>query len=130
MGGSGGARVVTGRVGGIPEVAGKVPIFCNVDFAGALLSSIRRGIHESPAQREAHKREAIDAAKRFLYDTLGCALGGYQVHDCRIFLDYYRGLGQPGPCTVIGAGDQMNPVAAAMLNALMVRAMDYNDIYW
>ena len=74
--------------------------------------------------------ESIDAAKRFLYDTLGCALGGAQVHDCKIFLDYYRGLEQPGPCTVIGSGDKMNVVAASMLNALMVRAMDYNDIYW
>ncbi|MCH8965044.1 MAG: MmgE/PrpD family protein [Planctomycetes bacterium] len=74
--------------------------------------------------------EAIDAAKRFLYDTIGCALGGYQVHDCEMFLEHYRGLGQPGPCTVIGAGDKMNVVAASMINALMVRAMDYNDIYW
>ena len=74
--------------------------------------------------------EAIDAAKRFLYDTIGCALGGYQVHDVQIFLDHYRRLEQPGECTVIGAGDRMNVVAASMLNALMVRAMDYNDIYW
>ncbi|MFQ5805916.1 MAG: MmgE/PrpD family protein [Phycisphaerae bacterium] len=74
--------------------------------------------------------DAVDAAKRFLYDSIGCALGGYQGHDVRIFLDHYRELGTPGPCTVIGAGDKMNPVAAAMLNALMVRAMDYNDIYW
>ncbi len=74
--------------------------------------------------------DAIDAAKRFLYDTVGCALGGYQVHDCQIFLDHYRALGQPGDCTVVGAGEKMNPVAASMLNALMTRAMDYNDIYW
>lgn len=74
--------------------------------------------------------EAIDAAKRFLYDSVGCALGGYQVHDCRMFLEHYRSLGQPGECTIIGAGDPMNPVAASMLNSLMVRAMDYNDIYW
>ena len=74
--------------------------------------------------------DAIDAAKRFLYDTVGCALGGYQVHDVRLFLEHHRKLGSPGPCTVIGAGDKMNPVAASMLNALMVRAMDYNDIYW
>jgi 2-methylcitrate dehydratase len=74
--------------------------------------------------------DAIDAAKRFLYDTVGCALGGYQVHDVQIFLDHYRTLSQPGDCTVVGAGDRMNPVAASMLNALMVRAMDYNDIYW
>jgi len=74
--------------------------------------------------------DAIDAAKRFLYDSIGCALGGYQVHDVGIFLEHYRQLGSSGPCTVIGAGDKMNPVAVAMLNALMVRAMDYNDIYW
>jgi 2-methylcitrate dehydratase len=74
--------------------------------------------------------EAIDAAKRFLYDSLGCALGGYQVHDVNIFLDHLREVGGKGDCTVIGAGDQMSPVDAAMLNALMIRAMDYNDIYW
>lgn len=74
--------------------------------------------------------DVIDAAKRFLYDTVGCALGGSQVHDCQIFLEHYRTLEQPGPCTVVGTSDKMNPVAAAMLNALMVRAMDYNDIYW
>ncbi|MEP0846932.1 MAG: MmgE/PrpD family protein [Phycisphaerae bacterium] len=73
---------------------------------------------------------AIDAAKRFLYDSLGCALGGSRVHDCQLFLEHYRELGQPGPCTVVGSGDRMNVVAASMLNALMVRAMDYNDIYW
>ncbi|MBN2562917.1 MAG: MmgE/PrpD family protein [Phycisphaerae bacterium] len=75
-------------------------------------------------------RESVDAAKRFLYDSVGCALGGYQTNDVKKFLAYYRELGQPGPCTVIGAGDQMNAVAASMLNALMVRAMDFNDIYW
>jgi 2-methylcitrate dehydratase len=74
--------------------------------------------------------DAVQAAKRFLYDSIGCALGGYQVHDVRVFLDHYRALGQPGECTVIGSGEKMNPVAASMLNALMVRAMDYNDIYW
>ena len=50
--------------------------------------------------------ESINAAKRFLYDTIGCALGGYQMHDCEMFLEHYRSLGQPGPCTVIGAGDK------------------------
>ena len=74
--------------------------------------------------------ESIDAAKRFLYDTVGCALGGYQVHDVKMFLEYLREMGGDGPCTVIGAGDKVNPVNAAMINALMIRAMDYNDIYW
>ena len=74
--------------------------------------------------------ESIDAAKRFLYDTLGCALGGYQAHDVKIFLEHEREMGGSGSCTIIGSGDKTNPVTAAMLNALMIRAMDYNDIYW
>ncbi len=74
--------------------------------------------------------EAIDASKRFIYDSLGCALGGYQVHDVKIFLDHYRTLGAKGDCSIVGSGEKMDPVAASLLNALMIRAMDYNDIYW
>ncbi len=74
--------------------------------------------------------DAIAAAKRFLYDSLGCALGGYQTGDVKIFLQHLREMGSSGGCTVVGAGDKLDPVAAAMLNALMIRAMDYNDIYW
>ncbi|MCH7873353.1 MAG: MmgE/PrpD family protein [Planctomycetes bacterium] len=74
--------------------------------------------------------DAIDAAKRFLYDTLGCALGGYQTHDVKMFLEHEREMGGAGSCTIIGSGEKLSPVTAAMLNALMIRAMDYNDIYW
>ncbi len=74
--------------------------------------------------------ESIEAAKRFLYDSLGCALGGFQTDDVKMFLEHEREMGSAGACTVIGGGDKLSPVAAAMLNALMIRAMDYNDIYW
>jgi len=74
--------------------------------------------------------DSIDAAKRFLYDSLGCALGGYQIGDVKMFLEHLREMGGEGGCTVIGAGDKMDPVSASLLNALMIRAMDYNDIYW
>ena len=35
-----------------------------------------------------------------------------------------------GPATVIGSGAKLDVVSAALANALMVRVMDYNDIYW
>ncbi|MCG3138543.1 MAG: 2-methylcitrate dehydratase 2 [Phycisphaerae bacterium] len=73
---------------------------------------------------------AIEAAKRFLYDSIGCALGGSQVHDCQIFQQHYRELGSGGHCTLIGSGEKMNLLAATLLNCLMIRSMDYNDIYW
>jgi 2-methylcitrate dehydratase len=74
--------------------------------------------------------QAVDAAQRFLYDSLGCALGGYQMHDVKIYLRHAQELGGNGVCTIVGAGTKSNPVIAALVNALMIRAMDYNDIYW
>ena len=35
-----------------------------------------------------------------------------------------------GIATIIGSGKRTDPVSAALANALMVRVMDYNDIYW
>ena len=74
--------------------------------------------------------DAVYQAKRFLLDSLGCALGGYRQHDVRIALDVLREIGARGPCTVIGAGTRLDGVSASLANALMVRCMDYNDIYW
>lgn len=74
--------------------------------------------------------EAVHEAKRYLLDSLGCALGGYQQHDVKIALEVLEEHGGRGPATVIGTGRQMDPVSASLLNALMVRVMDYNDIYW
>jgi len=74
--------------------------------------------------------EAVYQAKRFLLDSMGCALGGYQQHDVQIALDVLREIAARGPCTVIGTGEQLDPLSASLLNSLMVRCMDYNDIYW
>jgi len=75
-------------------------------------------------------QDAVYQAKRFLLDSLGCALGGYQQHDVKIALDVLDEVAGPGPATVIGTGKRIDPVSAALANALMIRCMDYNDIYW
>jgi 2-methylcitrate dehydratase len=74
--------------------------------------------------------DAVYQAKRFLLDSLGCALGGYRQHDVRIALEVLREVAGNGPATVIGSGARMDPVSASLANALMIRVMDYNDIYW
>jgi len=74
--------------------------------------------------------EAVYQAKRFLLDSIGCALGGFQQHDVEIALDVLDEIAGPGRATVIGTGKRMDPVSAALANALMIRCMDYNDIYW
>jgi 2-methylcitrate dehydratase len=74
--------------------------------------------------------DAVHEAKRYLLDSVGCALGGYQQHDTKLYLDVMKECAAPGPATVIGTGERVDAVSASMLNALMVRVMDYNDIYW
>ena len=105
--------------------------------------------------------EAIQTAKLFWFDSIGCVLGGSQQDDAKILLKHYRamtgtqatsrdsstepvlsefeGLGMKnkhhratsnGGATVFVSGFGTNPVDAAFLNGHMIRAMDYNDIYW
>jgi 2-methylcitrate dehydratase len=77
--------------------------------------------------------KAVHTAKLFWYDSLGCALGGSQQEDAKILLEHHRemsGTSASGPCTTFVSGFKTNPVDAAFMNSHMVRAMDYNDIYW
>src|SRR5258708_3987687 len=75
-------------------------------------------------------QDAVYQAKRFLLDSVGCALGGYQQHDVIIALEVLKEIAGRGPATVIGTGHRMDTVSASLANALMIRCMDYNDIYW
>ena len=75
-------------------------------------------------------QDAVYQAKRFLLDSVGCALGGYQQHEVTIALEVLDEIAGPGKATVIGTGKQMDAVSASLANGLMIRCMDYNDIYW
>ncbi len=74
--------------------------------------------------------DAIQFAKAFWYDSLGCAFGGAQLHDSHIVEKHIADKGGKPECTVFSSGMRTNVVEGAFLNALMIRAMDYNDIYW
>jgi len=74
--------------------------------------------------------EVVAAAKRFLMDSMGCALGGAQQHDVHLAREVLTETAGRGPCRVLVTGESWDPVSASLLNALMIRVMDYNDIYW
>jgi 2-methylcitrate dehydratase len=74
--------------------------------------------------------EAVTEAKRLLLDSIGCAFGGFEAEDPLILLALTRELGGSPQATILGSGEKTNVVNAAFLNALMVRALDYNDIHW
>ena len=72
----------------------------------------------------------VHEVKRYLYDSVGCAFGGYHTKDVRILRDIYTNMGGKEDATVIGFGDKMPAVNATLVNSLMIRALDFNDIYW
>ncbi len=69
-------------------------------------------------------------AKRFLLDSVGCALAALDHEDMRQAYRYIEQIGGNDQATIIGHGTRTNAPNAALMNALLVRAMDYNDIYW
>ena len=74
--------------------------------------------------------DTVHEVKRFLYDSLGCAYGGYHTKDVGILRAIYKDMGGRPEATLIGFGDKMPAVNATLVNSLMIRALDYNDIYW
>lgn len=74
--------------------------------------------------------EVVLEVKRYLYDSIGCAYGSVKTKDVNIIRDIYREMGGEGQATVLGFGDKMPAVHATLVNSLMIRALDFNDIYW
>jgi 2-methylcitrate dehydratase len=75
---------------------------------------------------EASRKEA----KRFLLDSVGCALAPLDHEDMRQAFRYVDALGGSPQATILGHGVKTNMANAALMNSLLIRAMDYNDIYW
>ena len=73
---------------------------------------------------------SIKEAKRFLLDSVGCALAALDHEDMQQAYKYVQALGGGEQATVIGHGTMANMPNAALMNSLLIRAMDYNDIYW
>jgi 2-methylcitrate dehydratase len=74
--------------------------------------------------------EAIAAAKMFLYDSFGCALGGSKTEDFHILEQVFSEIGGKGECSVIGSTLKTDVRSASLINGLAIRALDYNDVYW
>lgn len=74
--------------------------------------------------------DARAAAKRFVFDSVGCALGGLKQEDPNIYRKVLAFLGGNEHATIIGTGEKTSLVQAALVNSLLIRVMDYNDIYW
>jgi 2-methylcitrate dehydratase len=73
---------------------------------------------------------ACREAKRFFLDSVGCAFAAIDHKDMQQAYSYIEQLGGTKQATIIGHGTRTNAPNAALMNSLLFRAMDYNDIYW
>jgi 2-methylcitrate dehydratase len=69
-------------------------------------------------------------AKRFVLDSVGCALAAVDNEDMAAMYRFIDKLGGMPEASLIGTGTRTNAANAALMNSLLVRALDYNDIYW
>jgi len=74
--------------------------------------------------------EVINEVKRYLYDSIGCAVGSVNTKDVNAIRDIYLEMGGAEESTTFVFGDKLPAVNATLINSLMIRALDFNDIYW
>lgn len=74
--------------------------------------------------------EVISRAKEFLYDAIGCAFGGSKTKDVNILKKIYLTMGGKKEATLFATGEKIPAINAVLINSLMIRALDFNDIYW
>ncbi len=75
-------------------------------------------------------KPVVECAKAFLYDSMGCAFGAYRSEDVRMASEVVFESGGNPQATLIGSGRRVSAIDASFLNSLMIRALDFNDIYW
>ena len=74
--------------------------------------------------------EVINEVKRYLYDSIGCAIGSVNTKDVNAIRDIYKEIDGAKEATTFVFGDKLPAVNVALINSLMIRALDFNDIYW
>jgi 2-methylcitrate dehydratase PrpD len=68
-----------------------------------------------------------EAAKTYIRDGLAIAIGGRQTSHVQRMLSFAREYPGPSQCTIIGYGDRMSPLNAALVNGVMMRALNFDD---
>jgi 2-methylcitrate dehydratase len=74
--------------------------------------------------------DVIRYGKHLLLDTIGVAIGGYASEPSRITRSVVRELGGRPEATIIGSGEKTSASLAALCNGVMVRYLDFMDVYF
>jgi 2-methylcitrate dehydratase PrpD len=69
---------------------------------------------------------AFNELKRLVLDSVGCALAGISVDPGKMFISLARQMGGTPESSIIGMGDKISCVNAAMVNGQLINAIDYD----
>jgi len=73
--------------------------------------------------------DVVHLAKRFIIDTIGCALGGYDSEPSKVARAVAGEVTSAHPVTVVGSGQSSSLDLAVFANGVMIRFLDFNDGY-
>src|SRR5688572_5603999 len=69
----------------------------------------------------------LNAAKVRVLDVLGCALGGLSLHPDNLVVKVASGMGGKPEATLLGFGERMPALTAALSNGTMGHALNFDD---
>src|SRR5262249_11274954 len=72
--------------------------------------------------------DVLHQAKRCVLDALGCAIGAYDAPGRIMCEETVKEIGGPQEATVFCSGLRTSALHAALVNSVLVRFMDYNDL--
>ena len=73
--------------------------------------------------------DVVHLAKRFIIDTIGCGLGGYNSEPSKVARAVAGEVTPAHPVTVMGSGQSSSLDLAVFANGVMIRFLDFNDGY-
>ncbi len=72
--------------------------------------------------------EVVHEAKRSLLDAIGCAVAGIATDKGKIAVSVAKRLGGPQESSIVGIGDRVSCVNAAMANGELINGLDFDAI--
>ena len=73
--------------------------------------------------------DVVQATKLRVMDVIGLALAGAETEFGRSTRAAALGLSPPGPCAILGFGDQVSVTAAAFANGALSQALEFDDTH-
>jgi len=73
--------------------------------------------------------DVVDATKLRILDVLGLALAGAETRFGRAIRAGTTAVSPPGPCRILGSGDQVGVTNAAFANASFPQALEFDDTH-